>query len=65
MPQRSKVLQKRFLVILSAILVVAIPVGVFVLFPSGMFWTFVLEIGAMIQGFFTFLSAFFTWLTRY
>ncbi len=65
MPRRSRVLHRKILIIFLAILVVALPISMAVLFPSGVLWTWILEGGALVQQFIAFLSAFFAWLTRY
>ncbi len=65
MPRRPKVLQKRIFVVLLVILVVALPISMAVLFPSGVLWAWILKGGALVQQFIAFLSVFFAWLTRY
>ncbi len=64
MPRRNpKVLQKLSM-ILAAVLVIALPIGMFVLFPSGVVWTWILEGSAVVQRFVAMLLAFFAWFTR-
>ena len=65
MPRRSKVLQRKIFIIFLAVLVVALPISMFVLLPSGVAWSLLLEGGALVERFFAFFPAFFAWLTRY
>ncbi len=64
MPRRPKVLQKRILVTFLAILVVALPISMAVLLPSGVVWTWLLEGAALVQRLVEMLSAFPAWLIR-
>ena len=65
MPRRPKVWQKRILITLLAIFVVALPVGMAVLLPSGVVWTWLVEGSALVQRFAAMVLAFPAWLFRY
>ena len=64
MPRKPKVIQKRILVVLWVMLLIALPVGMAVLFPSGVLWTWFLEGSALVQRFVAILAAFPSWLTK-
>ncbi len=65
MARRPKVWQKRILITLLAILVVALPVGMAVLLPSGVIWNLLLQGTTLVQRFVVMVSAFPAWLFRY
>ena len=64
MPRRIPKNLQKFLIVLAAILVVALPIGMFVLFPSGVVWTWFLEISAVAQRYVAMLLAFPAWLFK-
>ncbi len=62
MPRRKPKALQMFLIIFSAILVVAVLISLAVIFPSSVFWKLIVDGVTLAQQFFVMLSAFFAWL---